>query len=43
MDWTNLLDKDAPFVPQPDDETDTGYFDARNNMLHLKVSQVIDL
>ncbi len=35
-----MLDQEAPFVPQPDDDTDTGYFDARNNLLHLRVSQV---
>lgn len=40
VDWANLLEQDAPFMPQPDDEMDTGYFDARNNMLNLKVSQV---
>ena len=43
FNWNNLLEQDAPFIPEPDDETDTGYFDARNNMLHLKVSQVADL
>ncbi len=40
VDWSNLSESEAPFIPQPDDETDTGYFDARNNMLQLKVSQV---
>ena len=43
LNWTNLLEQDAPFVPEPEDDTDTGYFDARNNMLQLKVSQVADL
>ena len=40
-DWfASLLDTDpAPFVPQPHDETDTAYFDARNNMQEWKVSQ----
>lgn len=40
--WDKILEEKAPFVPQPDDETDTGYFEARNNMLHLKVSEVIE-
>ena len=43
FNWSNLLEQDAPFIPEPDDETDTGYFDARNNMLNLKLSQVTEL
>ncbi len=43
VDWPGILEQEAPFVPQPEDEADTGYFDARNNMLQLKVSQVVDL
>ena len=27
IDWHNLLDMEAPFIPQPDDETDTTYFE----------------
>lgn len=27
IDWKNLVNKDPPFVPQPDNATDTGYFD----------------
>ena len=30
LDFANLTEVDAPFVPQPDDETDTGYFEPRN-------------
>ncbi|XP_064483773.1 serine/threonine-protein kinase greatwall-like [Ornithodoros turicata] len=33
VDWDNLHDAPAPFVPCPDDDTDTGYFEARNHML----------
>ncbi len=40
VSWPDLLEQEAPFVPQPEDVTDTGYFDARNNLLHLRVSQV---
>ena len=25
-DWDTLLEMEAPFIPQPDDETDTTYF-----------------
>ncbi|KAK3102989.1 hypothetical protein FSP39_015560 [Pinctada imbricata] len=40
IDWNNLLDVEAPFVPNPDDATDTSYFDARNIMQELIVSGV---
>lgn len=40
VDWTNILSRPAPFVPQPEDETDTGYFDARNHAMNLKVSLI---
>ncbi|XP_043546461.1 serine/threonine-protein kinase greatwall isoform X1 [Chiloscyllium plagiosum] len=38
VDWDNLQNCSMPFVPQPDDETDTTYFEARNNAQHLVVS-----
>ncbi|KDR18748.1 serine/threonine-protein kinase greatwall [Zootermopsis nevadensis] len=38
IDWDNLLSTTAPFVPQPDDSTDTIYFQARNILQHLNVS-----
>ncbi|XP_076320504.1 serine/threonine-protein kinase greatwall-like isoform X2 [Tachypleus tridentatus] len=37
-DWENLLVKEGPFVPQPDNDMDTIYFEARNNMQCLNVS-----
>ncbi|KAM6953394.1 serine/threonine-protein kinase greatwall [Aplochiton taeniatus] len=37
-DWDDLQNKAMPFIPQPEDETDTSYFDARNNAQHLVVS-----
>jgi serine/threonine-protein kinase greatwall len=40
LDWTNLTEIEAPFIPQPDDETDTGYFEARNTAQQWKVSQI---
>ncbi|XP_049517100.1 serine/threonine-protein kinase greatwall isoform X2 [Dermacentor silvarum] len=36
--WGSLLDQEPPFVPSPDNDTDTGYFDARNQMQHLQLS-----
>jgi len=42
-DWlTNLHTNTAPFVPQPHNDTDTAYFDARNNMQEWKISQFIE-
>ncbi|XP_038654115.1 serine/threonine-protein kinase greatwall isoform X1 [Scyliorhinus canicula] len=38
MDWDNLQNSPMPFVPQPDDETDTTYFEARNNAQNLIIS-----
>ena len=38
--WTTILDQQPPFIPQPDSNTDTTYFDARNNMQGLRVSSV---
>lgn len=38
MDWENLHTQNMPFIPQPDDETDTSYFEARNAAQHLTVS-----
>lgn len=38
LDWDNLPNQPMPFIPQPKDETDTSYFDARNNAQHIAVS-----
>ncbi|XP_034428846.1 serine/threonine-protein kinase greatwall isoform X2 [Hippoglossus hippoglossus] len=38
LDWDNLQNQPMPFIPQPTDETDTSYFDARNNAQHIAVS-----
>ncbi|KAJ6666658.1 hypothetical protein lerEdw1_020382 [Lerista edwardsae] len=37
-DWDDLQNQPMPFIPQPNDETDTSYFEARNNAQHLTVS-----
>ncbi|KAJ7322225.1 hypothetical protein JRQ81_018512 [Phrynocephalus forsythii] len=41
VDWDNLHNQTMPFIPQPNDETDTSYFEARNNAQHLTVSAKI--
>lgn len=37
-DWDNLLSAKPPFVPDPYDLTDTGYFQARNELLNFDIS-----
>lgn len=38
IDWDNLLSARPPFVPDPYDPTDTGYFQARNELLNFNIS-----
>ncbi|XP_067614670.1 serine/threonine-protein kinase greatwall-like isoform X2 [Eurosta solidaginis] len=38
IDWKNMENEEPPFVPTPDNPTDTAYFEARNNLQHLKLS-----
>ncbi|XP_055931434.1 serine/threonine-protein kinase greatwall-like [Argiope bruennichi] len=38
IEWEKILKSAAPFVPIPDSKTDTGYFEARNEEQHIKVS-----
>lgn len=38
VDWDNMESMPPPFIPNPDDPQDTGYFEARNVMQHLKLS-----
>lgn len=38
LNWTTMDLMEPPFIPRPDDPTDTGYFEARNIMQHLKLS-----
>ncbi|KAK1795069.1 hypothetical protein P4O66_009917 [Electrophorus voltai] len=38
LDWDQLQNQPMPFIPQPDDETDTSYFEARNTAQHLAMS-----
>ena len=38
--WNELLDQTPAFVPQPDSNTDTTYFNAKNSIQGLKVSCV---
>ncbi|XP_031626005.1 serine/threonine-protein kinase greatwall [Contarinia nasturtii] len=40
IDWNNLPNIEPPFVPQPENPTDTGYFEPRNIMQHLKLSNI---
>nr|XP_022900120.1 serine/threonine-protein kinase greatwall [Onthophagus taurus] len=38
FDWQNLLSITPPFLPDPYDLTDTGYFQARNELLNFNIS-----
>ncbi|KAB5587206.1 hypothetical protein PHYPO_G00010430 [Pangasianodon hypophthalmus] len=38
LDWDNLQNQAMPFIPEPHDETDTCYFEARNTAQHLALS-----
>ena len=38
IDWKDLVNSEPPFIPNPDDPQDTGYFEARNVLQHLKLS-----
>lgn len=38
IDWDNLLSMTPPFVPDPFDPQDTGYFQARNELLNFNLS-----
>uniref|UniRef100_A0A1A9W4F5 Serine/threonine-protein kinase greatwall n=1 Tax=Glossina brevipalpis TaxID=37001 RepID=A0A1A9W4F5_9MUSC len=41
IQWNNIENEEPPFLPNPDDPTDTAYFEARNNMQHLKLSNFV--
>lgn len=38
IDFDNIQNADPPFVPNLDDPLDTGYFQARNELQHLELS-----
>ncbi|XP_062702486.1 serine/threonine-protein kinase greatwall-like isoform X3 [Aedes albopictus] len=38
VEWDNMEGTAPPFIPNPDDPQDTGYFEARNVMQHLVLS-----
>lgn len=40
IDWNGLQNTEPPFVPQPEDQYDTGYFEPRNIVQHLKLSNI---
>ncbi|KAK3599398.1 hypothetical protein CHS0354_036413 [Potamilus streckersoni] len=40
LDWDHVLDIVPSFIPQPDNEMDTTYFEARNSMQDLFVSGI---
>ena len=41
IDWSTLHDTEAPFVPCPNDDTDTSYFDGRQTLFQLFITHCI--
>lgn len=41
VNWNSLLNEQPPFVPQPDHSMDTCYFETRNEMQNIKMSDSI--
>ena len=38
IDWDNILFKEMPFVPKPENDTDTGYFEGHNSAFNIRLS-----
>ncbi|TNN30728.1 Serine/threonine-protein kinase greatwall [Liparis tanakae] len=38
LDWDDQQNQTMPFIPQPENDTDTSYFEARNNAQHIAMS-----
>lgn len=38
IDFDDIMAKEPPFIPNVDDPQDTGYFNAKNQIQHLKMS-----
>jgi hypothetical protein len=38
VNWHSLLDETPPFVPRPDHSEDTCYFETRNEIQNIKMS-----
>ena len=38
IDWDNMLGMEMPFVPEPENDTDTGYFEGHNSAFNIKLS-----
>lgn len=37
VDWDHLLEVEPPFVPQPDNDADTTYFEGKEHFISYKV------
>ena len=40
VNWNGLLDEEPPFVPRPDHSEDTCYFETRNEIQNIKMSNI---
>jgi hypothetical protein len=43
IDWNNLLEMEAPWVPQPDDNMDTTYFEGKISHINFLVSNILNI
>ncbi|CAD5120974.1 DgyrCDS9518 [Dimorphilus gyrociliatus] len=43
IDFEHVHEMIAPFIPQPDDDTDTSYFEPRNNLRNIAMNSGLDL
>lgn len=39
IDWKKVTEMEPPFIPNPEDPQDTCYFEARNELQQIKLSQ----
>eukprot|EP00127_Corallochytrium_limacisporum_P001241 Clim_evm11s47 gene=Clim_evmTU11s47 len=40
IDWDHILEKEAPWVPEPFTDDDTSYFDARNDVRNIRFTEI---
>ncbi|XP_025106679.1 serine/threonine-protein kinase greatwall-like isoform X2 [Pomacea canaliculata] len=40
LDWDRILETEPAFIPHPDNDMDTSYFDPKNTLQQLKISAV---
>ena len=41
VNWNNLNNEQPPFIPKPSHNTDTSYFETRNELQNIKMSNIV--